>query len=120
MTTSIEKQGLSVDDTCDVSGLGKTKIYEAIGAGQLVARKFGKRTIILREDLTRFLTALPVTNAVVKPLSASADRSPKPDQTAFAPKSRTVVEQLPVVASKAQPKEVRDRVRRLNPSKRSR
>ena len=59
MTTSIEKQGLSVNDTCDVSGLGKTKIYEAISAGQLVARKFGKRTIILREDLTLLLPRCP-------------------------------------------------------------
>jgi hypothetical protein len=35
-------------------------------------------------------------------------------------KKRTVVAQLPAVASKAQPKEVRERVRRLNPSQRSR
>jgi excisionase family DNA binding protein len=120
MDALIERQGLSVPEASHVAGIGRTKLYEAIGAGQLPVRKFGKRTIILREDLTRFLTALPVTNAVVKPLSASADCSPKSDRTASAPHSRTAVEQLPVVASKAQPKEVRDRARRLNPSKRSR
>ena len=116
----IEKQGLSIAEASHVSGIGRTKLYEAIDERQLVARKFGKRTIILREDLTRFLVALPVTNAEVRPLSAPADRSPKSDRTASSPNSRTVVEQLPVVASKAQSKEVRDRARRLNPSKRSR
>ena len=120
MTTSIEKQGLSVNETCDVSGLGKTKIYEAISAGQLVARKFGKRTIILREDLTLFLTALPVTNAVVKPLSASADCSPKSDRTASAPSLSDSGRAASCCCEQAQPKEVRDRARRLNPSKRSR
>jgi hypothetical protein len=109
----IEKHGLSINETCAVSGFGKTKIYEAISAGQLVARKFGKRTIVLQEDLSRFLTALPVTNA--KPLSAPPGRSLKSDRPASVPQSRTVAEQVPAVASKAQPKEVRDRARRINP-----
>ena len=56
----IEKEGLStVTDACAVSGIGHTKLYEAIGAGQLEARKYGKRTLILRDDLLRFLTSLP-------------------------------------------------------------
>ena len=33
--------------------------YEAIGAGELEARKYGKRTLILRDDLRRFLTSPP-------------------------------------------------------------
>ena len=43
--TIIEKQGLSVSEASHVSGIGRTKLYEAIGAGQLTVRKFGKRTI---------------------------------------------------------------------------
>ena len=111
----IEKQGLSVAEASHVAGIGRTKLYEAIGAGQLAVRKFGKRTIVLREDLACFLAALSVTNVEIKPPSAPAGRSPKSDRTASAPLSRTVVEQLPAVASKAQPKEVRARARRLNP-----
>jgi excisionase family DNA binding protein len=119
MTTSIEKQGLSVNEACAVAGIGKTKLYQAIGAGQLACRKFGKRTIVLREDLNRFLAALPLTNVEIKPPSAPAGCSPT-DRTAPAPHSRTVVEQLPAVTSKAQPKEVRGRARRLNPPDRFR
>ena len=59
----IEKQGLSVAEASHVSGIGRTKLYEAIGAGQLEARKYGKRTLILRDDLRRFLTSLPAVRA---------------------------------------------------------
>jgi excisionase family DNA binding protein len=120
MDAPIERQALSVSEASHVAGIGRTKLYEAIGAGQLAVRKFGKRTIVLREDLSRFLAALPVTNVEIKPPSAPAGRSPKSDRTASAPRSRTVVEQLPAVASKAQPKEGRERPRLLNPSHRSR
>ena len=71
----IEKQGLSVAEASHVAGIGRTKLYEAIGAGQLTVRKFGKRTIVLREDLARFLVALPMTNVEIKPASAPVGRS---------------------------------------------
>jgi excisionase family DNA binding protein len=56
----IHREGLSISEACRVAGLGRTKLYEAIGAGQLKARKYGKRRIILRDDLREFLTNLPV------------------------------------------------------------
>lgn len=59
MIDAFQKEGLSIKETCAVSGLGKTTIYEAISAGQLEARKCGKRTIILPDALRRFLTSLP-------------------------------------------------------------
>jgi excisionase family DNA binding protein len=39
--------------------LGRDGIYEAIADGRLIARKFGRRTLILREDGEAFLKALP-------------------------------------------------------------
>jgi Helix-turn-helix domain len=54
-----EAEGLSVPEAAHVSGIGPTRLYEAIGAGELTARKYGKRTIILRDDLRRFLVSLP-------------------------------------------------------------
>lgn len=39
--------------------MGATKAYEEIKAGRLVARKVGRRTIILDEDLKAWLDALP-------------------------------------------------------------
>jgi excisionase family DNA binding protein len=55
-----QREGLSVLEACRIAGIGRTKIYQAITEGQLKARKYGKRTIILRGDLQEFLAALPV------------------------------------------------------------
>jgi excisionase family DNA binding protein len=57
--TQLQIQGLTLEQASTVSGIGRTKLYEAIGNGKLTARKFGKRTIILRNDLLNFLAALP-------------------------------------------------------------
>ena len=48
----------SIDDVSKNTGIGRTKIYEEINSGALRARKLGKRTIILKEDLDAFLTNL--------------------------------------------------------------
>jgi excisionase family DNA binding protein len=56
----LRREALSIAEVTSVSGLGRTKIYEAIGNGSLIARKAGRRTIILRNDLKAFLAALPV------------------------------------------------------------
>lgn len=50
---------LSIKDACAASGLSRTTIYQAIKAGDLKPRKCGNRTLILREDLSSFLLALP-------------------------------------------------------------
>jgi excisionase family DNA binding protein len=60
LVRDFQREGLSVPEACEVAGLGRTKIYEAIAAGELKARKYGKRRIILREDLRAFLAGLPV------------------------------------------------------------
>ena len=85
---STEKRGLTVDEACYTGGFGRSRFYEAVAAGQLAVRKFGKRTIVLREDLDRFLDALPVANAEIKPPGAVADRFEKPNRTAFTPRKR--------------------------------
>lgn len=58
-TLKLEREGLSIAEACAMAGLGRTKLYEAISDGTLRARKCGKRTIVLRQDLHRFLSALP-------------------------------------------------------------
>jgi excisionase family DNA binding protein len=55
----LQREGLSVSEACDIAGLGRTKLYEAIAAGQLKARKYGRRRIILHADLLQFLQGLP-------------------------------------------------------------
>ena len=51
---------MAVVSASRIAGIGRTKLYEAIAAGSLKARKYGKRTIVLRSDLQAFLAALPV------------------------------------------------------------
>jgi excisionase family DNA binding protein len=57
--TTIQREGLSIAEACAAAGIGRTKLYEAIADGRLKARKLGKRTLILRDDLFQFLAALP-------------------------------------------------------------
>ena len=49
---------LTIEEACTAIGIGRTKLYQAINSGQLKAKKYGKRTIILRSDLDVFLETL--------------------------------------------------------------
>ncbi len=53
----------SIAGVCEATGLNRTSIFQEIRKGNLKARKFGRRTIILRGDLEHFLQQLPVANA---------------------------------------------------------
>lgn len=55
----VTREALSISEVCAATALGRTTIYEAIAAGSLKARKCGKRTIVLRNELRDFLTSLP-------------------------------------------------------------
>lgn len=48
----------SIKEVCAVTGIGQTKIYEAINSGLLPAKKLGRRTIILGKELEAFLDKL--------------------------------------------------------------
>ena len=52
------KISLTIEEVCEATGLGRTKIYEAIGTGALPAKKWGKRTLILKSDLDTFISGL--------------------------------------------------------------
>ncbi len=55
------KQAHSIDWICKDSTVGRTKVYGEIKAGRLIARKVGRRTIILDPDYRAWLAALPTT-----------------------------------------------------------
>jgi excisionase family DNA binding protein len=57
--SEFRREGLSIAEACAVAGIGRTKIYQAITDGNLKARKCGKRTLVLRDDLQDFLASLP-------------------------------------------------------------
>ena len=56
------KLGLSIDESVQASGIGRTKIYQAIGSGELIAKKCGSRTLILPKHLEAYLESLPMAD----------------------------------------------------------
>jgi excisionase family DNA binding protein len=72
----MQKSALRIDEVCIETGLGRTSVYAAIKKGLLRACKYGRSTIILREDLERFLKALPTTGDVGEPEDPSLTLQP--------------------------------------------
>ena len=52
------KLSFSIEEASEFLGIGRTKLYEAINKGKLRAKKYGKRTILLKDDLDDFLINL--------------------------------------------------------------
>lgn len=55
----LKKCAYSISEVVAIAPLGRTKIYEEIAKGNLIARKAGRRTMILSDDLEQFLQKLP-------------------------------------------------------------
>jgi hypothetical protein len=53
----------SPERAAEVSDTSRTRIFEAIRTGKLVARKAGKRTLIMHDDLVAYVRSLPVAQA---------------------------------------------------------
>lgn len=49
---------LSVEEACASCCVGKTVMYAALDSGRLPAKKWGKRTLILKADLQKYLSSL--------------------------------------------------------------
>jgi excisionase family DNA binding protein len=53
------RTAFSIAEVLAQTGLGRDKLYKMIGEQKLIARKCGRRTIILAADLEAFLQSLP-------------------------------------------------------------
>jgi hypothetical protein len=56
-----------ISEVCRTTGLGRTSIYAAIKSGDLIARKWKRRTIVLADDLAAFLRNLPSRQSPQEP-----------------------------------------------------
>jgi excisionase family DNA binding protein len=54
----LNQLALTIEEACDATRIGKTKMYEALDSGELPAKKWGKRTLILAVDLKKYLASL--------------------------------------------------------------
>ena len=55
----LPREAVSIAEASAMSGVGRTRLYAEIAGGNLRARKFGRRTIVLVSDLKTFLASLP-------------------------------------------------------------
>jgi excisionase family DNA binding protein len=54
-----ERPTLTVNEFCEMVGIGRSTFYKAVGAGDLKVRKYGKRTFITQEEMKRFVESMP-------------------------------------------------------------
>lgn len=55
----ISPLAFSVTEAARRAGIGRTLIYEIINRGELRVKKLGRRSLILADDLQRWLSRLP-------------------------------------------------------------
>lgn len=53
-------KALSVNDAMIAIRIGRTKLYHEMKAGRITARKIGRKTVFLAEEIDRYLAALPL------------------------------------------------------------
>jgi excisionase family DNA binding protein len=53
------KLAYTITEAVQLSGIGRTKLYEALTSGKLKAVKAGRRTLIFPDDLRQWLASLP-------------------------------------------------------------
>jgi hypothetical protein len=58
-----ERISCTIPEACAATGLGRTKIYEEIGAGRVQVRKFGTRTLIMVDSLVALINPSSANSA---------------------------------------------------------
>ncbi len=59
----MEQLAFTISEACNAARIGRTTLYEAIKRGDLVATKYGRKTLIRVEDLRTWLAGLPTIHA---------------------------------------------------------
>jgi excisionase family DNA binding protein len=67
----MNKLAFSVEQAAEQANCSRAYLYNEIKDGNLRAKKMGRKTIILGEDLTAYLRALPEREAAAKETAAA-------------------------------------------------
>jgi excisionase family DNA binding protein len=55
-----ERLSCTIDEACEATGLGRTKLYELIGTGEIITTTVGRRRLVIVRSLIALLdTAMP-------------------------------------------------------------
>lgn len=52
-----QRLSCTIDEACEATSLGRTKLYELIGAGQVTTTTVGRRRLVMVRELLLFLEA---------------------------------------------------------------
>lgn len=63
---NLDPIAVSIADAVQLSGVGRSSIYEAIGRGDLTIRKRGRRSLVMVDDLRKWLENLPSHQTAVR------------------------------------------------------
>jgi excisionase family DNA binding protein len=55
----MQKRAYSIDESCEITGLGKTAVYNLIDDKALNAKRQGRRTVISAGEVDRYISSLP-------------------------------------------------------------
>jgi hypothetical protein len=64
----------SIEETARITSVGRTGLYAEIKAGRLKARKAGRRTVLLADDIRQWLVSLPQINGGANDLRSAGLR----------------------------------------------
>jgi excisionase family DNA binding protein len=68
----VQKLTLTVPEAAELLGIGRTAAYEAARTGELPTVRLGRRVLVPREALARFLTPTPAGGGISGPLGQAA------------------------------------------------
>lgn len=70
LITHVEPLAVPIERTPAMAGVSRTKIFEAVAAKELTARKAGRSTIIEISELRRWIRSLPTRGRESEPAAA--------------------------------------------------